>query len=50
MEIEKELACEFIKINLDRKDYDQYVEIGKIYDHVSKSTKKLKNQLKIINR
>ena len=44
MEIEKELACEFIKINLDRKDYDQYVEIGKIYDHVSKSTKKLNKE------
>ena len=37
--IEKELGCEFIRINPDRKDYDGYVEIGKIYNHVIKSTK-----------
>ena len=32
--IEKELGCEFIRINPCAKDYDEYVEIGKIYNHV----------------
>ena len=37
---EKELGCEFIRIILDEKDFDGYVEIGKIYNHINKSSKK----------
>ena len=39
--IEKELGCEFVRIDPDVKDYDKYVEIGKIYKHVNESTKKI---------
>ena len=35
--IEKGLGCEFIIINLDKKDFDIYVEIGKIYNRISES-------------
>ena len=38
--IEKELRCEFIRINTDTEDYHEYVEFGKIYNHVIESTKK----------
>ena len=34
-------GCELVRINPDRKDYDEYVEFGKIYNHINKSTKKL---------
>ena len=37
----KKLACEFIRINLHRKDFDLYVEIGKIYNHIKELTKSL---------
>ena len=37
--IEKELGCKFIRIIPDLKDYDEYVKVGKIYNHVTKSTK-----------
>ena len=37
---EKELGCEFIRIIPDEKDFDGYVEIGKIYNHINKSSKK----------
>ena len=39
--IEKKLDCEFIRINPDGKDFDVYVEIGKIYNHIKESNKKL---------
>ena len=32
--IEKELDCEFIRVNHDGKDFDVYVEIGNIYNHI----------------
>ena len=32
--IEKELDCKFIRINPDGKDFDVYVEIDKIYNHI----------------
>ena len=38
--IEKELNCEFIRINPDEEDFDMYDEIGKIYIHINKSSKK----------
>ena len=28
--IKEELGCKFIRINLDEKDYDEYVKFGKI--------------------
>ena len=37
--MEKELYCEFIRINLDEKHFDICVEIGRIHNHVIKSTK-----------
>ena len=33
--IEKELDCEFIRISPDVKDFDEYVEIGKRYNHIN---------------
>ena len=39
--MENEVDCEFIGINPDRKDFDIYIEIGKIYNHISESNKKL---------
>ena len=39
--IEIELDCEFIRINPEEKEFDVYVEIGKIYNHIIKSSKKL---------
>ena len=45
--IKNELECKFIRINPDAENYI-FVEIGKIQNHIIKSTKKrLKNQLKI---
>ena len=43
--IEKELGCNFIRINPDVKDYDEFIGIGKIYNHVIKSTKTLTEKL-----
>ena len=37
----KKLVCEFIRINPYRKDFDLYVEIGKIYNHIKELTKSL---------
>lgn len=34
-----ELGCKFITINPDAEDFDICVEIGKIHNHVIKSTK-----------
>ena len=39
--MENEVDCEFIRINPDRKDFDIYIEIGKIYNRISESNKKL---------
>ena len=36
----EELHYEFITINPDEKDFDIYVEIGKIYNHIIESTRK----------
>ena len=38
-EIEKELACKFIRINPDEKDYDEYTKSGEINNHISESNK-----------
>ena len=37
----KELGCEFIRINPAKKNFNNFVEIGKIQNYVTKSTKKL---------
>ena len=37
--IEKELGCEFIRISPDVKDFDEYVETAKRYNHINWSTK-----------
>ena len=37
--IEKELGCKFIRINPDAKNYDIFIEIGKIHNHIIESTK-----------
>ena len=45
--IEKELRSEFVTIKSNRKYYDEYVEFGKIYNHINKSNRKLtEEQLK----
>ena len=41
MAIEKELGCKFIRINPDAESYNIFVEIGKIQNHIIKSTKNL---------
>ena len=30
----------FIRINLDKKDFDIYVENGKVYNHINRSCEK----------
>ena len=39
--IENELGCEFIRINPAKENFDIFVEIGKIQNYITKSTKKL---------
>ena len=39
--IVKELECEFIRINPDKKDFDIFVEISKIQSYIIESTKEL---------
>ena len=39
--IENDLGCEFIRIDPKKKDFDIYVEIGKMYNRRSKSNKRL---------
>ena len=39
--IEKKLGCEFIRINLPKENFNMFVEIGKIQNYITKSTKKL---------
>ena len=38
---EKEPDCEFIRINSTKENFNIFVEIGKIQNHIVKSTKKL---------
>ena len=38
--MEKELDCEYIRINPDGKEFNIYIEIGKIYNHIKESNKK----------
>ena len=37
--IKEALRCEFIRVNPDIKNFNIYVEIGKIYNHIIKSAK-----------
>ena len=39
--IEKELGCKFIRINPAKENFNNFVEIGKIQNYVTKSTKKI---------
>ena len=39
--LEKELGCEFIRINPTKENFNIFVEIGKIQNYIVKSTKKL---------
>ena len=50
--IENELGCKFIKINPAKKDFNIFVEIGRIQNYITKSTKKLTEEstTKIFNR
>ena len=38
---EKEFGFKFIRINLAKKDFNSFVEIGKIQNYITKSIKKL---------
>ena len=38
--IDNELGCEFIKVNAAKEKFDIFVEIGKIQNYITKSTKK----------
>ena len=38
--IEKERGCEFIRINPSKENFNIFVEIGKIQNYITKSTKK----------
>ena len=38
--IEKELDSEFIRINPDGKDYDEYVEFSKIINYINETNEK----------
>ena len=38
--LEKEVNCEFIRINPDKKNFNVFKEINKIHRHIKKSFKK----------
>ena len=38
--LKEKLGCEIIRVSPDEKDFGMYVEIGKIYNCIIKSTKK----------
>ena len=38
--LEKELCCDFIRINPDEKDFNIFKAINKIHRHIKKITKK----------
>ena len=50
--IENELGCEFIRINAAKENLNIFLEIGKIKNYITKSTKKLTEEStkKIFNR
>ena len=37
--IKEELSCQFVRINSDKKDYDEYFQFGKICNHIIESNK-----------
>ena len=39
--IEEELGCKFIRINPDKEDFDIFIEIGRIQNHIIKSNKEI---------
>ena len=45
--LEKELHCEFIRINPDEKDFNIFRTINEIYRHIKKSIKKLTKESSI---
>ena len=38
--MKEELGCKFTRINPDKKDFDIFIENGKIHNHIIKSTRK----------
>ena len=36
--IKKHLRCKFIRINPNKKDFEYFADIGKIHDHIKKSS------------
>ena len=42
--MQNDTGCKFIRINPDTEDYDICVEIGKIYNHIIESTKKISKE------
>ena len=44
-----QLGCKIIRINSDAEDYEIFVEIGKIHNHIIESTKKFLIE-KILNQ
>ena len=42
--IKEHINCKFIRINPDEKDFDMYDEIGKVYNHINRSSEKLLNK------
>lgn len=39
--LEKELDCNFIRINSHEKDFDRFIDIGKVSNHINESFVKL---------
>ena len=42
--MEKELNCKFIRINPNKENFDIFVEISKIQNHIKKSIKELRKE------
>ena len=40
-EVKEKLDCEFIRINPSKESFNINVELGKIHNHITESTKKL---------
>ena len=38
--LQKKIVCKVIRINPDEKDFDMDIEIGRIYNHIKKSSEK----------
>ena len=47
--LKDQFGCKIIRINSDAEDYDIFVEIGKIHNHIIESTKKFLIE-KILNQ